>query len=128
MADDRTLQRRRAVELAKNDYRLLRDLIRVRNERGFTQQDVADLLGVSQQAISKFERLDADPRLSTIRQYAHAVGALVAHAVEVDNGQFSEGTQWRMVSFTLPQPTRETSSTQTYAARGPKCTDYAVAA
>ncbi|MDN5558781.1 MAG: helix-turn-helix domain-containing protein [Ruaniaceae bacterium] len=42
---------------------------------------MAKLLGVSQQAINKFERYDSDPKLSTIRRYANAVGVLVEHRV-----------------------------------------------
>jgi transcriptional regulator with XRE-family HTH domain len=125
--DARATSRRRAVELAKNDFRLLRDLIRVREARGLSQKDVAEALGITQQAVSKFERLDADPRLSTIRQYAHAVGALVAHAVEADNGQRIDGG-WRIVRFTLPQPSLEPVKRRSYHTAAPAKADYAVAA
>lgn len=90
----------RAKELAKNDYLLLRDLVQLRIDSGLSQKDIAQKLGISQQAISKFEKLDADPRLSTIRLYAHAIGALVAHVVEDDNGQLlSMGDGWVQAKF-----------------------------
>lgn len=96
----KVLSKLRAKELAKNDYLLLRDLIQIRIDSGLTQKDLAEKLGISQQAISKFEKLDADPRLSTVRMYAHAVGALVAHVVEKDNGQLmSMGDGWVQATF-----------------------------
>jgi transcriptional regulator with XRE-family HTH domain len=76
---------RRATALADADYRLLGDLIQLRKERDLTQQQVADALGISQPAVAAFERHDADPKLSTIRRYAHAIGALVTHAVSGDD-------------------------------------------
>lgn len=97
----KVLSKLRAQELAKNDYLLLRDLIQTRIDSGLKQKDVAAMLGISQQAISKFEKLDSDPRLSTIRLYAHAVGALIAHVVEKDNGQLlSMGDGWVQAKFT----------------------------
>lgn len=63
------------------------ELVALRREAGLTQGDVAERMGVSQQAVSKFERYDSDPKLSTVRRYANAVGALVEHRVERDQGQ-----------------------------------------
>jgi len=113
---------RRAVALAKNDYRLLFDLQRLRVAQGLSQKDVAKLLGITQQAVSKFENLDSDPRLSTIRQYAHAIGALVAHTVDQDTGQLEVGTEWRAIALNLNPETFETlaSEAATYLAQTPR--------
>ena len=70
-----------AIQMASGDYALVEALIAKREEMGLTQADLARKIGVSQQAISKFERMDADPRLSTIRRYALAVGLKIAHEV-----------------------------------------------
>lgn len=94
-----TRAQRRAKELAKADYRLLFGLIQARRDRGMTQQDVAELLGISQPAVAAFERQDADPKLSTIRRYAHAVGAAVRHTVELDDGQFDEDVDWSEATY-----------------------------
>lgn len=83
--------RLRARYLVNQDRELHFELIRLREASGLTQRDVALRLGVSPQAISKFERVDADPRLSTIRRYAHAIEALVTHKVEADEGQLEDG-------------------------------------
>lgn len=94
--------RRRARALAKSDLLLLEELVRIRHERGMSQDDVAAMLGVSQQAISKFERLGSDPHFSKVRQYAHAIGALVFHSAMPDQGQLEQGEGWVAVNFVAP--------------------------
>lgn len=94
--------RLRARHLASQDRELRFELIRLREKSGLKQKDVAQRLGVSPQAISKFERIDADPRLSTIRRYAHAIEALVTHKVEADEGQLADGYEWRVMTYREP--------------------------
>jgi transcriptional regulator with XRE-family HTH domain len=77
---------RRAILLAENDAYMLRDLIELRDRLGLKQKDVAELLGVSQASVSAFESHDNDPKLSTIRRYAHAIGAIISHSVDQDLG------------------------------------------
>lgn len=76
-----------AAELAAEDYGLVTSLIRIRESRGITQADLAGRLEVSQQSVSKFEQMDSDPRLSTIRRYAIAVGASIRHDVQAHDGR-----------------------------------------
>lgn len=80
----------RAKRLAKNDSKYIRDLIEARRSAGLSQEDVAERMGVSQQSISKFERYENDPRLSTLRRYAHAVEAEVEHIVIPESAQVVE--------------------------------------
>lgn len=68
-----------AKELAKSHYDLIFGLIEKRINSGMTQTDVAKVLGISQQAVAKFESMDSDPRLSTISDYAMAINVLVTH-------------------------------------------------
>lgn len=70
-----------AKQIAMANYELLTDLVNKRIESGLTQLDVARLLRVSQQSISKFESLESDPRLSTITKYAMAINVLISHKV-----------------------------------------------
>ena len=116
---------RRAKHLATADYRLILDLVRVRKARGLSQEDVAERLGISQQAVSKLERYDSDPKLSSLRRYAHAVEALVAHVVEADTGQLDRG-EWIAVAYSTPSIRPLTS--KTYATDGVRRTDLAPAA
>lgn len=69
-----------------NDLSFIRDLVRSRREAGLEQTDVAQIMGVTQQAVSKIERYDGDPKLSTIRRYANAIGVVVEHHVVPDDG------------------------------------------
>lgn len=113
---------RRATELAKADYRLLAALVKVRKERGLSQQDVADILGITQPTVAVFERSDADPKLSTIRRYAHAIGAMVTHRVSADNGQFDHVDDWSASTYQV-----EIQPTKTYPAPSSKVADFALA-
>ena len=55
-------------------------LVRVRLQRGLTVGDVAERVGLKpEHVIDAMERPESDPPLSTVRRYAMAVGALVAH-------------------------------------------------
>lgn len=75
----------RARELVENDRRLIDDLVRVRAEKGLSQEDVGRLMGVSQPTVAAFEREDSNPKMSTIRRYAHALGVTVRHEVVFDS-------------------------------------------
>lgn len=94
---------RRARLLADNDYKLMADLVAIRKESGLRQSDVAARLGISQQAVSKIENYDSDPKLSTIRMYANAIGALVDHTVAKDIGQLDDGHDWIAIAYTVPK-------------------------
>lgn len=76
--DDPTLLLAR--EMTKGDRRLVDKLIEIR-QRNITQKEMAALMGVSQSAIAKFENGRRDPRLSTIRRYALALGVIVRHTI-----------------------------------------------
>lgn len=79
-----TAAERLALELAREDQQLVVRLIELRKERDLSQEDIANLLGVSQATISSFERLGNDPHLSTVRRYARALGVMVRHHVDVN--------------------------------------------
>lgn len=98
--DRASATQRRARALVKADRALLRSLVDLRKEQGLKQKDIADRLGISQPAVAAFERYDSDPKLSTVRRYAHAVGALVAHAVELDKGQLATSEHDLIVTMT----------------------------
>ena len=71
----------RVADLVVSDEELLYALIEARKAAGLTQRQVAEILGVKQPTVAKFEHHDSDPKLSTIRRYALAVGAHVRHEV-----------------------------------------------
>lgn len=84
---DLSLVRPRGQVLARADRELKAELVKLRRAAGLTQAQLAERMGVSQQAVHKFERRDSDPKLSTLRRYANAVEAIVDHSVTRDTGQ-----------------------------------------
>lgn len=80
------------LAIADNDLRWA--LIEARKRAGYTQRDVAEILGVSQPTIANFESHENDPRLSTLRRYALAVGADVRHQVRLPDGVLVESATW----------------------------------
>lgn len=76
---DEELALSRALVEADEQYRS--DLRLAREEAGLTQEQVAESLGISKQAVQKLEAPDANPKMSTLRQYASAIGARVTHTV-----------------------------------------------
>ena len=66
-----------AVRNAARDAARMTDLIHTlrgfRERAKLTQQEIADRMGTTQSRVSNFERLGADPRLSTVFRYARAV-------------------------------------------------------
>jgi transcriptional regulator with XRE-family HTH domain len=71
-----------ARQLTRADHQLLVRLIQTRVDRGISQAEIARRMGVSQPSVAAFERYDNDPKLSTIRRYAHALGVRIGHIVD----------------------------------------------
>lgn len=57
-------------------YALRKQLIKIRKEAGFTQEDLAEILHTQKSNISRLENVNSkiSPKLSTIEDYARAVG------------------------------------------------------
>ncbi|MBF6363191.1 helix-turn-helix transcriptional regulator [Nocardia farcinica] len=70
-----------ASELAREELELKRALIRAREKANLNQAELAKKIGVHRSVISRFERMDSNPRLSMLRYYAHALGVLIKHQV-----------------------------------------------
>lgn len=92
--DSESPTERLARLLAENDANLLADLVAMRDAAGLTQEELAEKLGVKQSTVSAFERYDNDPKLSTLRRYALAVGALINHSIELDRGEVVGVAGW----------------------------------
>lgn len=75
-------QQRLATYLAGQSSDLIHALAQERRRQGLSVDDMAKRLGVPHQAVPDFERLGGDPRLSSIRRYALALGMKVTHVVE----------------------------------------------
>lgn len=82
----------RMLALADDDF--LEDLVALRRAKGLTQQAVATRMKRDKSVVSRFENLGADPRLSTIRRYARAIGARVEHRVNDSEAGAHSFTQY----------------------------------
>lgn len=73
-----------AEHLAAEDLAFLHDLGALRRPAGLRQKDIALAWGHRTSAVRQFEKPGHDPRLSTIRRYAAAVGVRYRHHAELD--------------------------------------------
>lgn len=141
--NDFSLVRPRAKVLAREHRELKAKLVKVRRETGLSQADVAERMAVSQQTVSKFEHYGSDPKLSTLRRYANAVGALIEHQVEIDRGQSvqlaASRSAWAQGNlhnkylsfdhgFTLGRALATEAQPHQWVAANAKRTDFALAA
>jgi DNA-binding XRE family transcriptional regulator len=60
------------------------NVMRLRAQRGMTQAQLAEAIGVSQPRIAGIESGDANPRLATLAKLAHALGVTLSELL-VDN-------------------------------------------
>jgi transcriptional regulator with XRE-family HTH domain len=105
-----------ATQLAQADEHMRYLLVRARKDAELSQRDVARALGIKQSSVAAFERHDNDPRLSTIRRYALAVGAKVEHRVTCASWP---GGEWRPVRSELSYAVRSESGRQQFAVAAP---------
>lgn len=68
-------------ELQAEHDDMLAALKRARHDAGLSEEDMAEMLGWSVEAVRKFEGPFSDPHMSTVRRYAIAVGALIRYTV-----------------------------------------------
>ena len=65
---------REEYERLKPRYEVVAKLIRARHELQLTQAQLAERMGTTQNAISRLESGQSDPRLDTLVRAAHALG------------------------------------------------------
>lgn len=74
---------RLADYLVSADEALIHNLVTVRQQRGLSQAEVAERMGIDRSGVSKIESGSRDLLASTLRRYAMAVEAVVAHKVSL---------------------------------------------
>lgn len=80
---------------------LVETLVRHRKACRITQKQVAQAMETTQSAVSDFERLGGDPRMSTIMRYARAVGMAVATKAHVVDEPAPEA--WKPIAHRAEQ-------------------------
>lgn len=61
-------------------------LRQLREEFNLSQVDIALALGLKQSTVSGMERVDNDPRLSTLKRYVEVMGGRLSLLVELPEG------------------------------------------
>ena len=51
---------------SRQEYRVIGEIIKLRKQKGITQEELAKILGVKQQVISRFEKKENSPTLKTL--------------------------------------------------------------
>lgn len=92
-----TPEQRLGIDLAGAHLSLIDQLYQLRVEKGLTQQQLAEKIGVDRAWVSRFESVtDGTPRnvtLDSIHRYALAVNAYIAHVV-IDAGSPEDGDRF----------------------------------
>lgn len=69
---------KREYDALEDEFRLARELIKARLERHLTQEQLAQKIGVKQEAIARLESGQANPRYKTLTRVAKALDKKVA--------------------------------------------------
>lgn len=129
--ENETDSQRLARELADDHLELIAALRAVREHLELSQAELGARIGVSQATVSAFESGESEPRLSTIRRYAHALGANVKTSVTHEGTEFTSPAVWTVRWDGRVNTSAATSPTQMSTHMGAaiaKRTDFAVAA
>ncbi|MGE9695125.1 MULTISPECIES: helix-turn-helix domain-containing protein [unclassified Streptomyces] len=73
---------------------LVETLVKHRKKCGLTQKQVAEHMETTQSAVSDFERLGGDPRLSTVMRYARAVGLRIWFGARTESQPAPDPQTW----------------------------------
>lgn len=69
----RDLKLEQYVKESNAEYELIKSLVELRKQLGLTQKDVATKSGLTQQMISRIEKIDHTPSLKTFLRYVSAL-------------------------------------------------------
>lgn len=60
--------------MEQEDKKLIEFIVETRNKLNLSQQEVADLAGMKQPVVARFEKCKVTPRIDTLIRIAHALG------------------------------------------------------
>lgn len=64
----------KAYQDAQREYEIIKQLVKIRTEMGYTQNDVARQSGLTQQMVSRIETADNSPTLRNFIKYIDGLG------------------------------------------------------
>lgn len=62
------------MDVARAEYNMINSLVNIRKDENLTQGDVAEITGLTQQMISKIEKIGNNPTLENFLKYVVAIG------------------------------------------------------
>jgi DNA-binding XRE family transcriptional regulator len=65
---------KKAYDYAQHEYEIIKQLVKMRNEMGLTQSDVAIKSGLTQQMVSRIETIGNSPTLKNFIKYVDSLG------------------------------------------------------
>jgi len=65
---------KKAYDFAQREYEILKQLVKIRNEMGLSQTDVARQSGLTQQMVSRIETVGNSPTLRNFIKYVDSLG------------------------------------------------------
>lgn len=87
MMAKRSPESRARIESRTAEIRQEITLARLREELNVSQTQLAATLGVKQPSIVKIEKVENDPKLSTLKRYVNALGGELALDVTLPDGK-----------------------------------------
>lgn len=73
------------------------NLFHARKRRGFSQEDVAQRLGVSRQTVSKWETGEALPDLNSLKKLAVTLGFSIDKAMGIEIEDEGDNSEWLII-------------------------------
>ncbi|NBI12624.1 XRE family transcriptional regulator [[Haemophilus] felis] len=80
------VERQKAIQEKADELILETGIAMLREELNLSQQQIANLLGVSQPAVVQIEQRGNDIKLATLKRYVEAMGGKLSLSVELPTG------------------------------------------
>lgn len=80
------VERQKAIQEKADELILETGIAMLREELNLSQQQIANLLGISQPAVVQIEQRGNDIKLATLKRYVEAMGGKLSLSVELPTG------------------------------------------
>ena len=84
------IELKKAYEYAQLEYEVLKQLVKMRNEMGLSQSDVARKSGLTQQMVSRIETVGNSPTLRNFIKYVDSLGLEIKIEKKNNNMEYSK--------------------------------------
>lgn len=76
---------KKAYKNSQNEYEIIKQIVKLRNEMGISQSDIAKKSGLTQQMVSRIETVDNSPTLRNFLKYVDGLGLEINFKKKQDN-------------------------------------------